>query len=214
MATDLNRRIRQDHLYRLRWNLLGSLEDVKIASRPDDQTIYLPFFDHPAANECLTEPPTSQFEAYSRDCASKREMQFAAPEEYRYKLPPNLSVTNEDGRPITLGQFVRQVHAYLNRPEIMEVIKAVKGAFRGEVVTGKDGSQGVAMTYGRPTTLPDGIEMFYAWDMTYWNMTSETEGTVVFGISLFLEGETSLDTKRFWAIRLRNAQSYDQKRQA
>ena len=70
------------------------------------------------------------------------------------------------------------------------------------------------MTYGRPTTLPDGIEMFYAWDMTYWDMTSETEGTVVFGISLFLEGETSLDTERFWAIRLRDAQSYDQERQA
>ncbi|KAJ4329738.1 hypothetical protein N0V95_010155 [Ascochyta clinopodiicola] len=206
MATEFDRQIHQDLLNRLRWNLLGDLEDAKIASGPYDRTTYLPFFEHPAANQSLTEPPTSRIEAFSQDCARKRDMEFAASEEYRYKLPPpNLGVTNEDGRPITLGQFVREVHAYLNRPENMEVIKDVKSAFRGRVVMGEDGSQGREMTYGRSESLPDGTEIFFAWVVTY-----ETEEAVVIGISLFLDGETSVDAERFWASRLRKAQWYEQ----
>jgi hypothetical protein len=202
-------RIRQDLLSRLRWSILGGLDNIEIAFGPHDQPTWLPFFGHSSANESLSEPPLSHVEAYSQDCASRRDMDIGAPEEYRYKMPANLSINNLDGRPITLGQFVTEVHAYLNRVEIIEDIKKIKGAFRGHTVTRKDGSRGKEIVYGRPPRLPEDIEIFLAWVMVW-----EVEGTVTFRISLFLEGELPLDAERFWANRLRKAYVYEQERQA
>jgi hypothetical protein len=48
-----------------------------------------------------------------------------APKEDRYQLPAELSINNNDGLPITLGQFMPDTHAYLNRPEVMDVINEV-----------------------------------------------------------------------------------------
>jgi hypothetical protein len=205
---DLNRRIRHDLLNRLRWNVLGDLDNISIARDSRKQTTYLPFFDHPAANESLADPPLSRIEAFSHDILMKEDMELEYDEEDRYKPPANLSINNEDGRPITLRQFITEANAYLNQPEIMEDIKNVKALFLGYLVTRPDGSQGKDIIYGHPGKLPEDVEFFF------WRaMVFEREGTVTFDMWMFLDGEF-VGAERFWVDRLRRAYEYEQERQA
>lgn len=56
---ELGDRIRQDLLGRLRWNVLAPLEEVTVVTGPLGQTINVPLFDHPYANEPIADPPLS-----------------------------------------------------------------------------------------------------------------------------------------------------------
>jgi hypothetical protein len=51
MIMSLDQRIRQDLLWRHRWNLGDAAEDIKIATGPHDRIINLPLLSHPPANE-------------------------------------------------------------------------------------------------------------------------------------------------------------------
>lgn len=135
MATRLKRRmladrIREDLLYRLRWNVVATLYNIEIAAGPYDQTTNVPLFGHPLADEPIADPPFSRIdEVYIGECLDKVVFCYEIEEEYRYKPPPALTINNEDGNPITLGQFVTQTYAYLN-VHIKELKKA-KGEFYG-----------------------------------------------------------------------------------
>jgi hypothetical protein len=106
-------------------------------------------------------------------------MDLRLPEEYRYKPPADLTISNEDGRPITLRQFVTEVHAYLNLPDVMGDIKKMKAAFLGHPVTREDGSQGRNTIYGHPVKLPEEVQFFFTSTMIF-----ERDGTVTFRLSL------------------------------
>jgi hypothetical protein len=210
MSIGLDRRIRQDLLNRLRWNVLGGLNNIEIACDTNKLTTYLPFFDHPAADESLgDEAPLSHIGAFSQDLATKEDMDLRLPEEYRYKPPADLTISNEDGRPITLRQFVTEVHAYLNLPDVMGDIKKMKAAFLGHPVTREDGSQGRNTIYGHPVKLPEEVQFFFTSTMIF-----ERDGTVTFRLSLFLEGELSQSAEEFWTGRQRRAREYEMERQA
>lgn len=50
---NLDHRIRQDPLHRLRWNVLAPLEEITIRIDPLHQTIDMPLLHHPLADESI-----------------------------------------------------------------------------------------------------------------------------------------------------------------
>ncbi|RMZ69737.1 hypothetical protein GMOD_00010320 [Pyrenophora seminiperda CCB06] len=160
MATRPKRRmleeyIRQDLLYRLRWNVFGALDDIEIATGPCDQAAVVPFFSHTLADESIAIPPFSRIdEVYIGECVDRVDHHY--PEEYRYKPPPPMTINNEDGSPITLRQFVTQTHAYLNLH--MEDLEEAKSFTYGEL--SKDKFNDWTRTYSDKPYLPTNIAFF------------------------------------------------------
>jgi hypothetical protein len=116
--------IRLDLLYRLRWNIMADLQDVEIVVGAKDEEKTVPLFGHPSADEVISEPGLSRIEVNSRECREKFNLSYdGSPEPDGYRPPPPLIIQNEDGKSITLGQFVTEVHAYLNE-HLAEVKKA------------------------------------------------------------------------------------------
>jgi hypothetical protein len=151
MPIDIDERLRQDLLHRLRWDLTGTVEDVEIATGPYDQTVNVPFLGYPLADESLFDPPLSCIAQINiRDLADKEDRDIYYPPDERYKPPAALKIDNEDGSPITLRQFVAEVQAYV-RCNITE-IKRVKGEMYGEPVTHADGTRGRNITSGAPSS--------------------------------------------------------------
>lgn len=205
MAISLDRRLRQDLLYRLRWDLSGTTEDIEIATGSYDQTVNMPLLGHPLADEPLFDPPLSCIEQVNvRDLTDKVDRDIYYPKEQRYQPPAALKIDNEDGSPITLRQFVTQFHAYVDRN--MEEIKRVKGELYGEPVTHADGTQGRVITAGRPVKLPDDIGIFF--DKV---MPVGRDGDVWLLVSLYAEGEGSRPNG-FWAPRLPFVRVYEARR--
>ncbi|KAI8937346.1 hypothetical protein NX059_006552 [Plenodomus lindquistii] len=123
---NMDSNIRMDLLYRLRWDLRANLHDVKIMAGHENEEQLVSLFDHSCANESLASPGLSNMEISSAECDKKYEAsQNGTPDPDGYFPPPSLFINNEDGKPITLGQFVTQVHEYVN-----EHIEEIKGALR------------------------------------------------------------------------------------
>jgi hypothetical protein len=195
MSIDIEDRTRHDLLYRLRWNLLDSAEHIEIATGPLDQIINLPFLGHPLANESLFNPPLSCIDEITiRDFADKEDQDIYYPKEERYKPPTALKITNSDGSPITLGQFVTELHTYVE--DNLEELKKVKGEMYGEHVTHADGSYGRNITAGRPVVLPNDVGIFF-----YTVMPIDRDGSIRLLVRLYAEGEFYWP-KGFWAMRL------------
>ncbi|KAF1840368.1 uncharacterized protein K460DRAFT_296082 [Cucurbitaria berberidis CBS 394.84] len=204
----MGHRIRHDLLYRLRWNIFAALDDIEIATGPHDQTTNLPFLGHPFADEFLTEPPLSRIQVCIRECEQKYDSEYFEDEQYRYQSPAALTINNEGNHPITLGQFVTQAHAYLNRN--MKEIKKIKSENYGELVERSDGSQGRVVTNGHPVSLPNDIKFFFSW---VWVMA--INGNVTLGIYTYAEGEGfDRSIEVFWTNRLKNMHRHEQERQA
>ncbi|KAI4926510.1 hypothetical protein J4E85_006804 [Alternaria conjuncta] len=116
--------IRLDLLCRLRWNLMTSLHNIEIVVGSEDEEKILPLIDHPYADEEISEPGLSRIEVNSCECLEKFDLSYdSSPEEDGYRPPPPLIIENEDGKHITLRQFVTEVHAYLNE-HLAELKKA------------------------------------------------------------------------------------------
>jgi hypothetical protein len=198
MLTD---RIREDLLYRLRWNVLATLDNIEIATGSYDQTTNVPLFGHPLADEPIAVPPFSRIdEVYIAECLDKVDFRHEIPEEYRYKPPPALTINNEDGNPITLGQFVTQTHAYLNVH--IEELKKAKGELYGKVVTNEDGTW--ARVISDEPYLPPNIALFFS------KVSAVQIGQIVqFSTHFFAEGENTHSTDQFWATQLRQAHSHE-----
>lgn len=56
----LNKRIHEDLLYRLRWSVLATLDDIEIATGPYDSTTNVPLFRYTLSNESITNRLFSQ----------------------------------------------------------------------------------------------------------------------------------------------------------
>ncbi|KAH7065808.1 hypothetical protein BKA63DRAFT_524665 [Paraphoma chrysanthemicola] len=199
----LGRRFRQDLLWRLRWNVLAPVDNIEIATGPPDQTTDLPLRDHPLASESLADPPLSCIDEISiGDFTDKLDREMAMPKEWQFQPPATLKINNEDGAPITLGQFVREVHEYVERN--MDGIKKVKAEVYGKPCTDADGKHGGMSTFGRPTTLPDHIGIYFR---RVWAF--DEGGRVSVNVQLWAEGDLGITMERFWATRLRQLPNYE-----
>jgi hypothetical protein len=111
-------RLRQDLLYRLRWNIFAPLDDIRVI---DYTTSTLtPFADHAIASESLADPPVDKLHVYIDACHEKEALDESDGGPGEFTQPDPLIL---EGNPITLGQFVSQTHAYLlaHRAQIVEV---------------------------------------------------------------------------------------------
>ncbi|KAF2125614.1 hypothetical protein P153DRAFT_389066 [Dothidotthia symphoricarpi CBS 119687] len=212
MFVDLDDRIRQDLLFRLRWNISATLEHIEITIGPHDQTTNVLFLGHPLADESLADPPLSRIQVGIDVCEDKyaeeqRYLDKGMNYPYQYQPPARLTIDNEDGSPITLGQFVAQTHAYLNynREAIIKVISETYG----EVFKQADGSVRRVMTCGHPVTLPKDIGIYVS---RIWVVAKNDE--VSFSVCLHAEGEAGRLLKQLWAGRLTQVLWHEQKRQA
>jgi hypothetical protein len=114
-----------------------------------------------------------------------------------------LTIKNEIGSPITIGQFVSQVHEYVN--ENIDEVKNVKGRYYGKVETWEDGTSARVATYGQPY-LPSDVAIFFSKVRA-----TSVEDTVSMTISLFPAGEMGRSTDAFWQIQIRQAHARKQK---
>lgn len=119
---NMEHRIRMELFYRLRWDLLADLHDVKIAVGPENEESVVPLFDQYCVDEDIANPGLSRIEVCSDECLRRYENSFdGSPEPDGYRPPPSLIIEAEDGGSVTLKQFVTEVHTYLN--EYMDHVK-------------------------------------------------------------------------------------------
>jgi hypothetical protein len=189
-----------DTLYRLRWNILTAVDDIKVAVGTNSQET-VPFLDHVSAHELLADPPLSRLEV----CIDAREKKHGYDyneEQYRYQPPAPLTIDNERGIPITIRQFVISVHAYLNRNK--EEIKAVKGELYGRPHFSADGTEvGRETVYGQ-NFMPSNTDIFF------YGIMSNDRDPPILSVKLWADGERSKPLTDFWAMQLRRADMYEQ----
>jgi hypothetical protein len=191
---DFTRRMRNDLLNRLRWNVLSPLDKVAIAVGPYEATTFVPLFGHPFANESIAYPPITRAELSSDDCERKTDW------DPYYEPPAHMTIDNKDRTPITLGQFVTQAHRYLN--ENIEELKRVKSEIYGERLKQEDGSTVIWVTEGKPYLPPD-LPFFFS---RVWAMG--VGETVNIGVVVWVEGELGWTTEEFWDIQMKQVRAW------
>ncbi|KAF2714296.1 hypothetical protein K504DRAFT_367104 [Pleomassaria siparia CBS 279.74] len=199
----MDHRMRRDIIYRLRWNILGTLENIEIAAGPHGEETFVPFVGSSYANESIAQPPLSRLSVRVGEFLDKRSFDYAE-EEYRYRPPPELIISNHDDSPITMGQFITEVHAYLTRN--MDEIKKVKGELYGQLVEQEDGTISNEVTYGR-SYLPSDVKIFFR----QIGVVGSDENVKI-SVALYAEGEAACSVDKFWSIQLRLAERYRQDR--
>jgi hypothetical protein len=124
-AVDCSEYLRDDLLDRLRWEVFGPLDEIKIKDM--QHNTLTPFSkDDNIASQALWNPPSTKaplkkLSVYIDVCEEKH-CQDSHDEEYRYQSPEPLVITKDDGMPVSMYDFVSQVHAYLgaNKHEIWQ----------------------------------------------------------------------------------------------
>jgi hypothetical protein len=107
-------RLRQDLLYRLRWDIFGPLDDIHVVEEPGNpNTALTPLLSHPMAHESLAHPLLATVSVYISCCEEKSALD-ENDEEWRYQPPAPIIISHGDGSAITVGEFVTRTHAYLN----------------------------------------------------------------------------------------------------
>lgn len=200
---DIDKFVRHDLLCRLRWNILSTLSDIKIATGPHDQITNVPLVGHSLAITSLFYPPLSRIQVSIGICEKKGpEVNWMEAEEeeerFQYKPPAKLIINNNDGTPITLGgQFVTETHAYLSHNA--DEIKKIKGEMYGERVTNEDGSVHMVCTYEHPVILPPHIGIYVS---RIW-ASRANDGTVTLRVTVYADEDFLLASETFWWSRLR-----------
>ncbi|KAF2132486.1 hypothetical protein P153DRAFT_382110 [Dothidotthia symphoricarpi CBS 119687] len=123
--------LRQDLLYRLRWNVFGPLRDIKVVEKPSGDSeggTLSPLQDHPIASEFVGVPPCAQIRLEITECITKHNFDYTSElgsdddeeeedekdsdedegdVEQGYQPPPPLIIRNSDDTPITIEQFFK-----------------------------------------------------------------------------------------------------------
>jgi hypothetical protein len=160
--------------------------EIVVGAKDEEKTVLL--FDHSLADEGISEPGLSRIEVNSRECLEKFYLSYdGSPEPDGYRPPPPLIIQNEDGKSITLGQFVTELHAYLNE-HLAEVKKA----------------QRVMAAMPWSETM-----LFYrrAW-------TKRTDdGRIIVNVEMMPHAPDAELRERLWTGQLKQAWSYEKRRQ-
>jgi hypothetical protein len=105
-------------LPRLRWPIFGNLSDIEVEIGMDEQgqPVRTQLFEHSIAAQPVSEPPASKLWIRSIDVLQiTRSEEFeveSVNKDFEYK---ELLIDTKDGSPITIGEFVAQVHEHLNK---------------------------------------------------------------------------------------------------
>ncbi|KAH4225642.1 hypothetical protein HBI56_075100 [Parastagonospora nodorum] len=204
-------KIRKDLLYRLRWPILSSISSIQISTGPvsltfdsannrttsldTSQTSLVPLFSSPLADNSLFNPPLSRVDEICMSECAERQDYYESHDVFDYKAPTPLSIHNADDSPITLGQFVAEVHAYYLTN--VTAIKEVKAETYG--VPNESG--GRTITCGKPW-LPDDVGFWF-----HRAFSVGLEGKVRVSVDVVVEGDawTRRGMEGFWEMQLRLA---------
>lgn len=106
-------RLRNDLLYRLRWNVFDTFDKIEIQDglEEDGTERRSSFATHPIAAESIAQPPLSRIQVVSGDCSEARSYRLV-PESYPLDIH---TVENADGSPLTVRDFVIGVKRHLNK---------------------------------------------------------------------------------------------------
>lgn len=209
---DLSNRIRQDLLYRLRWNIFAVSNEIEITTDPSSSTSYVPLLTHFLAGAPFAEPPLTHIHQVDiKDCAEKarrqnRHIDDLDDETYRYVPPAPLEILNEDDVLITLGPFVTGVHEYL-KEHANEIMK-VKGETYGKRTVHNDDTQANTVTYGQ-RYLPQDAQVYFSGILTI-----ASDESVCVTVKLWVEGELGRSPETFWSTQLGLAKSHENSRAA
>jgi len=188
--------IRQDLLYRLRWNVFGNIEDIKIEDGPHNGVTDLsPFFSHPIASDSIAQPPLNRLVVYSRECTDKHIFDYDN-EGHQYQPPDPLVIERLDGNPITVNDFVTQVHYYLNTHK--EVIIEYLKNFRSAVVDLGNGRKTVHLGPVQNPVAPQDNEFYFS---NAWETATNPEFTPKLYVSLYVVGGHGISLERFWEMQ-------------
>jgi hypothetical protein len=189
--------VRNDLLYRLCWDILTDLETIKITTGHNDQITNVLLFGHPLANESIANPPISRVDKLCiGECLEKYSFDYA-PEEYRYRPPAAGTIINDDGSPITRGQFVTETYAYFK--EHMEEVKKVKGELHGKDELKEDSTVRRVITYGQPYLPPDIVIYFHRIDAVC--IDNSVSQILQISVTSLAEGELGFTSDKFWAMQ-------------
>jgi hypothetical protein len=209
-------RLRLDLLERLHWNVFASLEDIQVK---DENDILTPFLGHRIASESLANPPFTNIEVNIERCTQKAALDETDEDEGPYEEPEPLVIDKEDGSPISLHDFVSQVHGYLNANK-EELYKCEDEMYMTPLVL-SDGQKAVEVTpdngggilddtgdssgsddesmernhFLRSGNIPEGSQFFF--NHARLNEVDTDEYNIY--VSVFVEGNLGLSLEEFLA---------------
>jgi hypothetical protein len=171
-------RIRQDLLFRLRWDIGEPLEHVELDDGfyKDGTERRKPFFSSDVAEVSLADPPASHMTVLLQDVL---ESQFLEMNSDKYPYEP-LAIHNTDGKPITIKDFVTQLHAHFN--EHRAYIYRYQETMRRLSTSGKVDFAGHAdVLENKESAQPT---LFFRWAFS-----RLCEGTLAISVKTMMEGE-------------------------
>jgi hypothetical protein len=199
-------RLRQDLLYRLRWDIFGPIHDIHVVEEPgNSNTALTPLLSHPIAQESLAHPPLAKISVHIHSCEEK----WAVDEhedEWRYQPPAPIVISNGNGRAITVGDFVTQTHAYLNanreqifkcEDEVYFKAEDVRDAGNGMKFVGSGGGEdegGDGEHFDRGGNIPESAR--FCFESAMLNEIDTDEYQVV--VSVFVEGSYGTTLESHW----------------
>jgi hypothetical protein len=203
-------RIRQDLLDRLYWNVFGPLSEVSVR----DSTTLTPLSNHAIKSESVADPPISKIAVNIDVCQVKHSMDETEEEKYRYQPPEPIVIEKLDGSPVSISDFVTQVHPFLNanKDEIFKCEDEIYTQpteledgtkFVGvdpddfDSLDGDEDESAESSHFFRSGNIPADSRFFF--DQARFNELDTDEFEVY--VVLFVEGNMGTSFEQFWGQR-------------
>lgn len=202
-------RIRRDLLDRLHWNTFGPLDEISVR----DGTTLTPLSNHDIRFESVADPPISRLAILIMACEEKHSFD-EHDEEYRYQPPKPLMIEKLNGTPITIEDFIAQVHSFLNANKD-EIYKCVDESYvqptnlaNAQMYVGIDVDACTSVEeeeshepkyFWRGGNIPEGSRFFF--DEARFNEPGTDEFEAY--IEIFVEGNMGVSFEQFWECRAR-----------
>lgn len=205
-------RIRQDLFNRLHWEVFGPQSNITV----QDGNVLTSFANHAIGLESIADPPVSRITVRIEVCENRSSMDETDEEEYRYQPPEPLVIEKRNGAPISLKEFIDQVHPFLNANKD-EIYKCEDENYHqsteqddGYNVDGVDVAESDGADedededqptepnhFMRSGNIPTGSKIFF--DKAQFN-EPDTDDFEVY-ISLYVEGNMGISSDQFWRYR-------------
>jgi hypothetical protein len=179
--------IRQDLLFRLRWAIAGSVESIELDDGlyKDGTERRQPFLSSSLAAESLADPPVSRVAVLLEDVLQSQSFEM---ESDKYPYEP-LTIENADGRPVTVGDFVVQLHAHFeeHRPYI----------YRYQETMGRMATSGLVDFESHKNVLDQGAGAQHALFFR-WAFSRMCDGVLAVSVKTMIEGEEGYSNDVLW----------------
>lgn len=182
---------------RLRWDVFGNFIDIEVENESSAGELEISAFEgHPITTENATDPSVSRIEVRI-DVLEWKSAEDEQEEEFRYQPPDPLIIEHEGGSPITVGDFVTSVHAYLQENKA-EIIAAKLSELSGEEVELGDGwrATGVGTESEEPNAVATTQFLFDGVVENNWDPSN-----LCLAVEIYAVGEDGKTAEEYWKSR-------------